>query len=136
MPVSNDPTDSGGKKLARSLSRGLDKLDFLPAVILVVVFFGGVIGWEFLKKWNPRDPADFARQFEVLEKSLQNSEESAGVKVRVPGRDAWQVRSFGDVDEWKGSYWVWTSEKPGEEIEKPVVMEFNMKLRGLEPLRR
>lgn len=111
-------------------SRGLERLSFLPPVVLLVLVFGGLMGWQFVKHWNPRGEEAFAAQFAVVEDTVAAWAAAEGVRVEVPGQGEWTVKSFGDVDEWHGVVRV---EREGEAVEMPLVISFNMQVRGLQP---
>jgi hypothetical protein len=114
----------------RAMSRGLERFSFLPPVVLLVGVFGGLMGWQFVKHWNPRGEEAFAAQFAVVEDTVAAWAAEEGVRTEVPGQAGWTVKSFGDVDEWHGVVRV---EREGAWVEMPLVISFNMRVRGLQP---
>ncbi|MCC5844665.1 MAG: hypothetical protein JJU05_10480 [Verrucomicrobia bacterium] len=114
----------------RAASRGLERFSFLPPVLLLVAVMGGIFGWQYLKNWRPRAEVDFAAQYDVVERTVRTRAERQGLTVDIPPREAWRVRSFGDVDEWHGRVRVETG-SGGREV--PTVISFNLKIRGLVP---
>ncbi|MGJ3243246.1 MAG: hypothetical protein ACFE0O_09865 [Opitutales bacterium] len=115
-------------KPGRAVSRGLEGLDFYPVVGLLVALVLITVGVVLVLQGGGRDSEILDRQFAIVREQLAADLRAFNLSEdRIPEREHWEHRTFGDQDEWTATL---SYSFEGEPVEDRIRVNFNLETTG------